>query len=182
MSSNERTSAVVSSSSSSLSAQKSVTNKQLRCSSRSDSRSTNTSSSTVSDTVHEYPSVSTSSSSSNISMTKKDSLISNDIHRKASDHFFRALYNGNTQSMFPSSFQSFTTSYMKQPLLFPHHRPLPISIPSSFDFRRLQSSCIFCHEQFSELNHLLQHIRKNHAVTSSTNNNNTTLTLDKIIF
>jgi len=168
---------------SSSSAQKSVTNKQQRCSSRSDSRSTNTSSSTVSDTVHEYPSISaSSSSSSNIVMPKKDSFASNGTHQKASDHVFRAMHNGSSQRMLPPLFQPFTTSYMKQPFIFPHHRPLPTSIPSSFDFRRLQSSCIFCHEQFSELNHLLQHIRKNHAVTSSTNSKNNTLTLDKIVF
>ncbi len=157
---------------------KSVTNKHPRCSSRSDSRSTNTSSSTVSDTVHEYPPVSittSSSSSSNIDIPKKDSFMINAIQQKASDHVFRTMFNGSSQRMLPPSF-------MKQPLIFPPHRSLPISIPSSFDFRRLQSSCIFCHEQFSELNHLLQHIRKNHAVTSSTNSKNTTLTLDKIVF
>jgi len=162
---------------------KSITNKHLRCSSRSDSRSTNTSSSTISDTVHEYPPTSVTTSSLNIDVPqKKDSFVVNGTHKKASDHVFRAMHNGSSQRMLPPSFQPFTTSYMKQPLIFPHHRPLPMSIPSSFDFRRLQSSCIFCHEQFSELNHLLQHIRKNHAVTSSTNTKNTTLTLDKIVF
>jgi hypothetical protein len=115
-------------------------------------------------------------------MPKKDSSVLNGTHQKTSDHIFRAMYNGSSQRMLPPSFQPFTTSYMKQPLIFPHHRPLPMSIPSSFDFRRLQSSCIFCHEQFSELNHLLQHIRKTHAVTSSTNSKNATLTLDKIVF
>jgi hypothetical protein len=92
------------------------------------------------------------------------------------------MYSGSSQRMLLPQFQPFTTSYMKQPSIFPHHRHLPMSIPSSFDFRRLQSSCIFCHQQFSDLNHLLQHIRKNHAVTSSTNSKNTTLTLDKIVF
>jgi hypothetical protein len=153
---------------------KSVINKHQRCSSRSDSRSTNTSSSTISDTVHEYPNVSVTTSS-NIDVPKKDSFMISAIQQKASDHVLRAMFNGSSQRMLPSSF-------MKQPLIFPPHRSLPISIPSSFDFRRLQSSCIFCHEQFSELNHLLQHIRKTHAVTSSTNTKNNTLTLDKIVF
>lgn len=115
-------------------------------------------------------------------MQKKDSFLINGTHRKTSDSVFRTMYNGSPQRTLPPLFQSFTSSYMKQPLIFSPHRPSPISIPSSFDFRRLQSSCIFCHEQFSELNHLLQHIRKNHAVTSSTNTKKTTLTLDKIVF
>ncbi len=115
-------------------------------------------------------------------MPKKDSFIINGTNRKASDQLFRTMYNGSSQRMLPPLLQPFTSSYMKQPLIFPHHRPSPMSIPSSFDFRRLQSSCIFCHEQFSELNHLLQHIRKNHAVTSSTNTKKSTLTLDKIVF
>ncbi|CAF0930709.1 unnamed protein product [Rotaria sordida] len=167
-------------SSSSSSTQKSITNKHPRCSSRSDSRSTNTSSSIVSDTVHEYASL--SASSPNMDVRKKDSIISNGTHKKSPDEILRTMYNGNSQWMVPSSFQPFTTSHMKPPLIFRHHRSLPMSIPSSFDFRRLQSLCIFCHEQFSDLNHLLQHIRKNHAVTSSTNTKNTTLTLDKIVF
>ncbi|CAF1348021.1 unnamed protein product [Adineta steineri] len=167
--------------STSSSVQKSITNKHLRCSSRSDSRSTNTSTSTNSDTVHEYPSLS-ASTSSNIDIQKKDSFVINGTHQKTSDQVFRAMCNGNSQRMLPPLFQPFTTSFMKQPIIFPHHRPSPTSISSSFDFRRLQSSCIFCNEQFSELNHLLQHIRKTHAVTSSTNTKNTTLTLDKIIF
>jgi hypothetical protein len=168
----------------SSSAQKSTTNKHPRCSSRSDSRSTNTSSSTISDTVQEYSSLpaSSSSSSSNVDGLKKTSFVLNGTHQKAPDHVFRAMFNGSPQRILPPPFQPFATSFMKQPLIFPHHRPLPMSIPSSFDFRRLQSSCIFCHEQFSDLTHLLQHIRKNHAITSSTNTKNTTLTLDKIVF
>ncbi|CAF0899484.1 unnamed protein product [Adineta ricciae] len=163
------------------SAQKSIANKHLRCSSRSDSRSTNTSSSTISDTTHEYPSfpVSSSSSSSNVDLPKKDGFILNGMHQKTSDQIFRTMCNGSPQRMLPPLFPS---SYMKQPLIFPHHRPSPIPLPNTFDLRRLQSSCIFCHEQFSELNHLLQHIRKKHAVTSSTNTKSNTLSLDKIIF
>ncbi|CAF1119238.1 unnamed protein product [Rotaria sp. Silwood1] len=164
----------------SSSTQKSTTNKHPRCSSRSDSRSTNTSSSIVSDTVHDYASL--SASSSNMDTRKKDSFVLNGTHKKNPEQVFRTLYNESSQWMVPPSFQPFTTSHMKSPLIFRHHRSLPMSIPSSFDFRRLQSSCIFCHEQFSELNHLLQHIRKTHAVTSSTNTKNATLTLDKIVF
>ncbi|CAF3063273.1 unnamed protein product [Rotaria sp. Silwood2] len=166
--------------SSSSSTQKSIPNKHPRSSSRSDSRSTNTSSSIVSDTVHEYASL--SASSSNMDERKKDPFVLNGTHKKTPEQVFRTMFNESSQWLVPSSFQSFTSSHMKPPLVFRHHRSLPMSIPSSFDFRRLQSSCIFCHEQFSEFNHLLQHIRKNHAVTSSTNTKNTTLTLDKIVF
>lgn len=162
----------------SSSTSKSVHPKHPRCSSRSDSRSTNTSSSTISDTVHEYP---TAAVSSTIDLSKKDSFMINEIQQKTSDQIFRAMFNGNSQRMIPPSFSN---SYLKQPMIFPHPRSLPITISSStsFDFRRLQSSCIFCHEQFAELNHLFQHIRKNHAVTSSTNTKNHNLGLDKIVF
>lgn len=144
---------------------KSLPSKQPRCSSRSDSRSTNTSSSTTaSDTVHEY---------STMDLSKKR------IQHETSDQIFRAIFNGNSSRIISPSFSN---SYLKQPMIFPHSRSLPMNIPSTFDFRRLQSSCIFCHEQFSELNHLFQHIRKNHAVTSSTNSKNINLALDKIVF
>lgn len=173
---------VTSSSSSSLTLnRKSTTNKQTRCSSRSDSRSTNTSS-IVSDTIHENSSVSVTSSSLNTDLKKKDSLVLNGIQKKSSDQVLRAVYNASSQWMTPPLFQPFASAHMKSPLIFRHHRSLPMAIPSSFDFRRLQSSCIFCHEQFSELNHLLQHIRKTHAVTTSTSTKNTTVTLDKIVF
>ena len=164
----------------STSTPKSVPSKHPRYSSRSDSRSTNTSSSTTtSDTVHEYPTLSATTSST-IDLSKKDSLMINEIQQKtSSDQLFRAMFNGNSPRMISPSLSN---SYLKQPMLFPHSRSLPMSIPSSFDFRRLQSSCIFCHEQFSELNHLFQHIRKNHAVTSSTNSKNINLALDKIVF
>ena len=154
-------------------------NKHQRCSSPSDSHSTKTSSSTISEIAHES---STLSSSSSADARKKDSSTSHGTQKKAPDHGLGATYNGNPQRMLPTPFQPFATSYMKQSLIFPHHRSLTTSIPSSFDFRRLQSSCIFCHEQFSELNYLLQHIRKNHAVPSNTNTKHTTLTLDKIVF
>ena len=154
-------------------------NKHQRCSSSSDSHSTKTSSSTISEIAHES---STLSSSSSTDARKKDFSTSHGTQKKAPDHGLRATYNRNSQRMLPAPFQPFSTSYMKQSLIFPHHRSLTTSIPSSFDFRRLQSSCIFCHEQFSELNYLLQHIRKNHAVPANTNTKHTTLTLDKIAF
>lgn len=167
---------------SSCATEKPIANKQPRCSSRSDSRSTNTSSSIISDIIHDYSSVSTSTSSSNVDTRKTDSYMFNGTHKNTPEHILRAMYNGNSPSIFSSPFQPFTNSCMKQPLILRHHVSVPMSISSSFDFRRLQSSCIFCHEQFSELNHLLQHIRKTHAVTSSTNSTNNAVTLDKIVF
>lgn len=127
-----------------------VSSKVARCSSRSDSRSTT---STVSDTV---PS-SSSSSSTTLDLSKKN---------------VPPMFNESSHLVF----QPMASPYMKHASLFAHHRPMPIS--PSFDFRRLQSSCIFCHEQFAELHHLLQHIRKNHAVSSSSPANS----LEKIVF
>jgi hypothetical protein len=164
--------------------QTSIVNKQGRCSSRSDSRSTNTSTSTVSDTNHEYSSLPSCSTSTTDLQRKDASLLIDETRQKMSNHILRTMYNESTPRMLPPLFPPMANVYTKHTaLVSDHHRTLPLSMPAAFDFRRLQSACIFCHEQFSELNHLLQHIRKNHAAPSSEKNPNTcSMTLDKIVF
>ena len=157
----------------------SMKTKRPQCSSPSESRSTNTSSSTISDTVHDYPS--SVSSSTVMSMPKRDLSFVDGTLGRVADRVFGSVPRESAPRILPLSYQAFPASFMKQPMLFSQHRPLPLSVSSSFDLRRLQSSCIFCQQQFSELGHLLQHIRKTHATTSVTKPQNCTLTLDKIV-
>lgn len=142
---------------------KSLPTKPIRCSSRSDSRSTNTSTSTVSEPVIDYSTTMTTTD-----LPKNETMISQ---------------NGNVSSrVFPSFFPPLAHSFLKHSSIFGDHRILPLSIPPTLDLRRLQSSCIFCHEQFAELNHLIQHIRKNHSVSSTSMAKTCPMTFDKLLF
>ena len=66
-----------------------------------------------------------------------------------------------------------TRPFFKPSSIFTDQRHFPLSIPPTLDLRRLQSSCIFCHEQFGELSELIQHIRKTHSVASNSSSSKT---------
>lgn len=156
-------------------------NRNIRCSSRSDSRSTNTSSSTNSETttnVQDFINFhSTLSDSSKFNPTTNSS-----IHQRAADQILRNMFNAGSQKISPSALSPFSNGFIKGSPFFGHHRPLSISSISPFDARGLQSSCIFCQEQFSDLSQLIQHIRKNHAVQPTNNPKPNSFALDKIFF
>ncbi|CAF0826794.1 unnamed protein product [Didymodactylos carnosus] len=93
------------------------------------------------------------------------------IFNRSHDHssLTRLVLERNHQ-LFPMNHTTETTAFREHP-------------PNN-DNKHFQQSCIFCSEQFLDLNRLIQHIQKKHAVkkTNSANGNtNTSLTVEQNI-